>query len=400
MTETILLSGYETRLRRLYALEVRGEKYDLSGPRALHEALGCPGSRLRSVLIGGTNGKGSTATFLEACLRRAGLKTGLFTSPHLVSFRERIRINGQPISHETVVHRLDPVLEFAQTLGNSFFETTWALAADIFHQESVDIAIWEVGLGGRLDATNVLEPEVSAITSIDLDHTAILGPTLDHIAREKMGIFRTHGQNFTAATGAGLAALKQSWSGPLQFIDTDKNLPKLILSGSAQRRNASLALAMCAALGESPDGHALTEVRWPGRSEAIGNIFLDCAHNPASIGHLMDTLGSPSQMERHLIFGALRGKDVVAMSGLLVDGFESVTLVTPDSPRAIPADELRPLFNAFRRVRVVHSVARAIDHRPANGQTIICGSALLVGEARAHLMGMPFPECGIRTHCR
>ena len=159
-------STYEATLARLFELTRFGEKTSLDGPRALNSALGDPLSAYESILIGGTNGKGSTAAFLEALLRARGVRTGLFTSPHLMSFRERIRVDGQEVSAADVVELSPEILDLAEADGASFFEATWALAATVFARRGVDIAIWEVGLGGRLDATNVADPIATAIVGV------------------------------------------------------------------------------------------------------------------------------------------------------------------------------------------------------------------------------------------
>ncbi len=384
--------NYKRRLEQIFGLNRLGEKLDLSGPRALEAALNHPLRAYRSVLIGGTNGKGSTAAFLEALLRREGLRVGLFSSPHLISYCERIRVDGRPILPSTVLQLSERVLKAQRA---TFFETTWGLAALAFAEAEVDIAIWEVGLGGRLDASNVCEPEVSGVVSLGLDHTAILGNTLAEIAKEKAGIFRTGRPALTSCEGEALEALKSCFP-EVQAISFEEPLPPLSLPGAHQIRNAQLALAMARALGLKPDPEALSEARWPGRLERFGEIILDCAHNPTAAEALagwLEEQGEPI----HLIFGAMRGKDVAGLLAPLLERAESVAFVTPDYPRRLKAEELLPLYPW---ASLPGSVAQALRERPKGRLSLVTGSCFLVGEARALILGRRFPECGIRTEAR
>ncbi len=389
--------AYRAALESLYGLARFGEKLDLEGPRALAAALGDPLAGYRSVVIGGTNGKGSTSAFTEALLRGAGLRVGLFTSPHLISFCERVRVDGVQIEPATVGRLAPRVLAAVDDV--SFFEATWGLAALAFAEARVDVAIWEVGLGGRLDATNACEPEVSAVVSVDFDHMAVLGDTLGAIAREKAGIFRSGRPALTTAEGAGLRALRAAWPGVIE-VPVRADLPALPLAGAHQRRNASLACAVADALGVATATAALAAVRWPGRVEVFGDVVIDCAHNPhgaAALCAWLDAREAPVPV--HLIFGAMADKDVTGMAPLLAARAATVTLVTPTYPRRRPATELVPLF-AGRPTRVVSTVAEALDTRPADGLTLVAGSCFLAGEARAHLNGVPFPELGLLTLAR
>jgi len=384
-------------LARLFELTRFGEKTSLDGPRALNSALGDPLSAYESILIGGTNGKGSTAAFLEALLRARGVRTGLFTSPHLMSFRERIRVDGQEVSAADVVELSPEILDLAEADGASFFEATWALAATVFARRGVDIAIWEVGLGGRLDATNVADPIASAVVSVGLDHTHILGDTHEEVAAEKAAIFRVGRPALTAATGQGLAALRAVGPAHLEQVFPHPHLPSLPLPGAHQARNASLALALASAVGRPVSPDALTQVRWPGRGERIEDVLFDCAHNDPAMAALAKWVRSADLGPIHLIFGAMTGKDVAAMARHLRPLVDSVALVTPDYPRRIEAAALSEYFPG---ARVMGPVATALDERPRDRLSLVCGSCFLVGEARAHLLGIPFPEGGLRTTAR
>jgi len=390
-------SNYGATLARLFELTRFGEKTSLDGPRALNAALGDPLAAYDSVLIGGTNGKGSTAAFLEAALRAQGVRTGLFTSPHLMSFRERIRVDGQEVSSADVAAWAPEILDLAEADGASFFEAAWALAATVFARRGVEVAIWEVGLGGRLDATNVADPVASAVVSVGLDHTHILGDTHLAVAAEKAAIFRSGRPALTAATGEGLDALRAVGPAHLEVVEPRPGLSTLPLPGAHQRRNASLALALAEALGRPAPPDALNATRWPGRGERIGDVVLDCAHNEPAMAALVDWLREAELGPIHLVFGAMMGKDVGAMARHLAPVADSVVLVTPDYPRRVDAAALAAHFPG---ATVAGPVYAALDARPVDRITLVCGSCFLVGEARAHLLGVPFPECGLRTTAR
>ncbi|MEZ4467533.1 MAG: cyanophycin synthetase [bacterium] len=392
---------YLLALSQLYGLARFGEKLDLSTPRALQAALGWPVRFPRAVLVGGTNGKGSTCAFLEAVLRRAGVRTGLFTSPHLVSFRERIRVDGEDIDEQTMYEAAFRVLGVAGEAGlePSFFEVAHAMASVIFAEAGVDVAIWEVGLGGRLDATNVCHPEASAVVTVDLDHQDVLGHTLAEIAREKAAIFRPGRPALTAASGAALAALRAATPGQLAVVQPSDDLPDLPLPGAHQRHNAALALALASCLGVEPDPDALQDVRWPGRAERIGNVILDCAHNPAGAAALADFIRDRVRGPIHLVFGAMAGKDVAGVIALLEPLVSSVAVVTPQYPRRLEASALVPLFTQVPAWDA-GTVEDALSALPADRLTLVTGSCFLVGEARALMMGQEFPEGGLLTMAR
>lgn len=398
------MASYRETLDRLYSLVRFGEKYDLTAPRALDARLGHPLGAYRSVIIGGTNGKGSTSAFLDATLRARGVRTGLYTSPHLVSFRERIRIDGEDVSEAEVIAAAGPVLDAADAIGASFFEATWALAACIFARSGVELVIWEVGLGGRLDSTNACEPEASAVVTVGLDHMNVLGHTVPAIAAEKAAIFRPGRPALTTAAPDALPTLRAA-APQLVVVDERPDLPPLPLPGAHQRRNASLALALADAIGHPGPATDLLGVRWPGRAERIGDVIIDCAHNPHGATALAAWLGSASldkasHAPLHLIFGAMADKAVAEVAAILAPKAATITLVTPDYRRRLPAEEAMPFFATHAAVEVVPSVAAALDQRPRDRFTLVAGSCFLAGEARAHLLGLEYPECGIRTIAR
>ena len=380
--------------------------------------MGHPVGRLRSVLIGGTNGKGSTAALTEALLRGAGLRTGLFTSPHLVTFRERIRIDGDLVSESAVVDLFDRVIAAGERAGyrSSFFETAWAMAALAFCDAGVDVVVWEVGLGGRLDATNICDPEVSAVVTIDFDHIGVLGPTLADIAREKAAIFRPERPCLTAAQGEGLDALLQAVEGrpgigPLRHLDRDFGpasgafLAACPLPGAHQHRNVSLAHEIVRSMGIVSPAEAIGAVGWPGRAQrfegadGLGPVIVDCAHNPQAAHALATWVRSAMAPPVHLIFGATHGKDIAGVASHLAPLAQSTELVTMAFRRGLSAEMLRPAFDGSP-VTVGTTLGQALQRRPHHATTLVAGSCFLAGEAVAALTGQAFPERGIFTTAR
>lgn len=356
---------------------------DLSTPRALNAGLGRPLDAYRSVLVAGTNGKGSTCACLEALLVRAGVRVGVFTSPHLVSFRERIRVDGEDVSEAEVVDAAAAVLGVGET--PSFFEAAWAMAAWVFRARGVEVAVWEVGLGGRLDATNVCDPRASAVVSVGLDHQHVLGETLEAIAAEKVAVFRAGRPAFTADTTGTVRALAPDVREVAAFEGA------LGLAGAHQRRNAGVAVELARALGVTVDPAALADVRWPGRCERIGDVVLDCAHNADAVDALLATLEAPLDV----VFGATEGKDVGAMAARLEPWARSVTVVTPRYPRGLAAEDVA---RSFADAAVGAGVAEVLAAR--TGPLLVTGSCFLVGEARAALTGAAWPERGLFTRAR
>ena len=389
---------YHDFLKRLYGLTRFGEKFDLSGPRELQRFLGWPLQDYPSILIGGTNGKGSTCKFLEHGLRALGLRTGLFTSPHLNFFSERIQVDGQPVSDDWLANEGLRLIDWAEANGVSFFEAAWGLASCAFREMNADVVIWEVGLGGRLDATNVAAPVASAITNIALDHTQVLGDTLEAIAREKSAIFRPDKPALTAAHGAGLRALQTVIEQHVTVVDPLPSDVELSLSGMHQRRNAALALEVGRALGHPLEAEHLSGTCWPGRCEQIESFLLDVAHNPAALETLSEWVRANRGSDVNVIFGAMQDKDLRQMAHLIESFADTITLVTPDYPRRIAADQLATYFS--QPVQICDSVADAIDGCRDRLATVVCGSSFLVAEARAHLLGIEYPEFGIRTTAR
>jgi dihydrofolate synthase/folylpolyglutamate synthase len=443
--------SYQTAVERMFALghelaQTPSHKFDLAHMRVLLAALDRPERRFPSVLIAGTNGKGSTAATLASILRASGVRMGLYTSPHLVRINERIRVNGREISDDDFAFLQGEVDRVAEKLVEraelpwhpSFFEMMTAIAFEHFAREKVELAVLEVGMGGRLDATNVVEPRVSVITDISLDHQKFLGETVGEIAREKVGILRPGGVavvlpqqpeandvigNTILELGARavnavpyvppvspgstqylVPSAEQGKSGfvyryPLQVLG-EQILVETSLVGRHQLRNVALAIA--AAVELSQQGFAgiiartiergIRETRWPGRFQVIAaragwpEIVIDVAHNPAGAWALRSALSERYEDRRLIfVFGAMRDKAISEMAEILFPLAERVIATRPENPRSASPEEIQ---QAARRtgveIEAVEDVALAVERArtlaSADVVMVITGSIYLVGE--------------------
>lgn len=366
--------------------------------------VGNPQTMFATVHVGGTNGKGSVATMIADALRVAGWRVGLYTSPHLVHVRERIVVDGCAIRDDAFLawaNQLHPVIE---STGASFFEATTAIALADFAARGVEIAVIEVGLGGRLDATNVIDPLVAIVTSVSLEHQDYLGDTVESIAREKAGIakrgvpFIIGEQDPAVATLLGTEAAARGAVVTTVPPDVTYEAP-LALVGSHQRRNAAVAAAGVEAIPKKwrPDGTALREGfarAWlPGRFDRRGRWIFDVAHNPAGTRTLVSTLereavGRPL----HVVFGALRDKDGPAMASALAAVADRVWITVPP---AAPVERI-PDPSAWKADRgnvvVAPDFGMALDAASIGaGSVLVTGSFYTVGAALARLPGFtPF----------
>jgi dihydrofolate synthase/folylpolyglutamate synthase len=448
-----LFASYETAVSRMYALgheltQMPSQKFDLAHMRALLEALNRPERTFPAVLIAGTNGKGSTSATLASILRASGLRTGLYTSPHLVRINERIRIDGDEIGDDDFAALHDVVDRTAERLVGegelpwhpSFFEMLTAIAFEYFAQNKIEIAVLEVGMGGRLDATNVIEPRVSVITDIALDHQKFLGNTVSEIAREKAGIIRSGGVVVTlpqqpqandvigntilelGAQGVSAVPYVPPVSpGSVDYVArTSKNcaqdarpvsryplqvmgkqiLIETPLIGRHQLRNVALAIAAAEVL--SHQGFPITaetiergarDTSWPGRFQVVRaqngapEYVFDVAHNPAGAWALRSTL-SACYEDRPLtfVFGAMRDKAISEMAEILFPLAERVIATRSDNPRSATPDEIR---EAAARIAtdiedaadVPAALDRARSLAGSEGVVVITGSIYIVGEA-------------------
>ncbi len=409
------MANYQTAVAQMYALghelaQTPSHKFDLAHVRVLLAALGHPENSFPSVLVAGTNGKGSTAATLASILRASGLKTGLYTSPHLVRINERIRLNGKPIDDDDFAMLHDVVDRTAERLVGegdlpwhpSFFETLTAMAFEYFARSRPDMVVLEVGMGGRLDATNVVEPRLSIITDISLDHQKYLGETVGEIAREKAGIIRPGGIVVTlpqlpeandvignAILNAGARAVNAvpyvppvspgsdtyisgQWSVvsgqwqryPLEVMG-ERILIESPLVGRHQLRNLALAVAAAEELHNqgivqiTPEtiARGIRETQWPGRFQVLPaagdnpEYVLDVAHNPAGAWALRSTLSAAYPDPRNddlgngreitMVFGVMRDKAMAEITEILFPIARHVILTRANNPRSASPNEIR-----------------------------------------------------------
>ncbi len=415
--------------------------------RGLLAALGDPQLRFPAVLVAGSNGKGSTSALLAAMAAAAGYRTGLYTSPHLEVVEERLRVNGRAVGAELLGELLAEVVSRAereQGHAPTYFEAVTAAAFAWFAAEAVDLAVVEVGMGGRLDATNLCDPLLSLITSISLEHREHLGDTVAEIAREKAGILRPGRPALSwvqdpaaaaairavaARTGALLHAAEaevaieeggeSGWDGQEVTLVTPAGRQRLWirLPGSHQRRNLGLAVraaellvdAGFSALGPGAVAAGAAACRWPGRAEVVQlpgggrRVLLDAAHNPEGAAVLAALLAAASAAPGSgvdLVFGVLGDKDAGEMLDLLLPWVRRLVLTTAPSPRARPVEELQALVAGRNRgpveILIEADPADALERAVGlGGETVVvCGSLFLVGELRRRLrerFGVPPP---------
>jgi len=378
----------------LYGTQSRGIKLGLDAIHALTDALGNPHQSLRFIHVAGTNGKGSVCAMLESISRAAGLATGLFTSPHLVRFNERIQVNREPIPDEAVLQGVNRIRTAIREhgLNPSFFEITTALAFLYFLESKVDVVLLETGLGGRLDATNIVTPSVSVLTSIDLDHQLILGNSLAEIAREKAGIIKPEVPVVSVPQVAEVRKVFESVAHGLgtqvRYAEFPSPQFRVALAGSHQQVNAAVAVEALhqANLPVYPQAVAtgLATVFWPGRFQHVeSNLVLDGAHNPAASWHLVQTW-----KEYHrgttptVIFGGLKDKNLSQMIEALSQVAARFFLVPVQNDRsALPSDLQTP--DHLPRT-VYPDVKSAIaEARTLRDPILVTGSLYLVGEALA-----------------
>jgi dihydrofolate synthase / folylpolyglutamate synthase len=431
---------YDRAVQHLLALGHElgsNRKFDLDHMRVLAEALGNPQRRFASVLIAGTNGKGSTAATLASILQTAGHRTGLYTSPHLQRINERIRVNSEQISDPELAEIHGRVENIAADLVShgklphppSFFEMVTAMAFEYFASAGVEIAVLEVGMGGRLDATNIVDPCISVITDIALDHQQFLGNTIGEIAKEKAGIIRPKGtvvmlpQHPEANDVLGNIAMERqaraisaveyvpdvspagnSRDGvdrtyALQVLGQEITVDSPLI-GRHQLRNTALAIAAAAEVnncgfkvtaGDIERG--IRNTRWPGRLQIIPGsprLLLDVAHNPAGAWALRSGLLTYFEdVPLTILFGAMRDKAITEMTQILFPLADRVIATQPDNPRAAtPADiaELAASTSAeiVREPDIAKALQRARATTPPNGLVVVTGSIYLVGA----VMGM------------
>jgi dihydrofolate synthase/folylpolyglutamate synthase len=438
--------SYETAVAQMYALghelaQTPPHKFDLAHMRLLLAALGHPENRFPTVLVAGTNGKGSTAATLASILQASGLKTGLYTSPHLIRINERICLNGEPIPDDDFALLHDVVDRTAERLVGegdlpwhpSFFETLTAMAFEYFARNHPDMVVLEVGMGGRLDATNVVEPRLSIITDIALDHQKYLGSTVAEIAREKAGIIRPGGVVVTLAQlpeandvignailNAGARAVNAVpyvplSSGPwqpyaLQLIGETIQVESPLV-GRHQLRNVALAIAAAEELHNqgmariTPEtiAQGIRQTHWPGRFQVVPatgdnpEYVLDVAHNPAGAWALRSTLSaayrdSENGRDITMVFGVMRDKAMREITEILFPIAQHVIVTHANNPRSASPDAIRQAaarvaagIDIVEAENVASALNRARNVAGPGGLVVVTGSIYLVGEAMQEL---------------
>ncbi|MGE0638813.1 MAG: folylpolyglutamate synthase/dihydrofolate synthase family protein [Thermoanaerobaculia bacterium] len=414
----------------LRGLEQFGIRLGLENLAGLLDEIGRPDEGMPAVLVAGTNGKGSTATLVAAIAGAAGYRVGLYTSPHLEEVEERIRVDFARIAPDRLADHLEEVLAAAARRDApppTYFEAVTVAAFLEFRRAGVDLAVLEVGMGGRLDATNIVAPVLSVISSVALDHREFLGDTLDAIAREKAGIMRpdvpvvlspqvpeAERALVEEATRIGAALVpvgprlrklelrSQGLAGIELDLSTDGRTYTLTCPLAGEHQAANVATALVAAeelarlgwdqIDEAAISEGIAQARWPGRLEPValpdgqGTVLLDAAHNPTGCEALARFVASLGRSYR-LLFGALADKEIEGMLPLLAAGADAVVLTRPPSPRAAEPADLARLVAPGLPVRIETEVERALD-LALDGYPellVVCGSIFLVGEVRASL---------------
>lgn len=417
---------YQETLSHIYALGRFGIKPGLERVAKLLDTLGNPQHSFTTVHVVGTNGKGSTASFLSSIVSAAGYRTGLFTSPHLISFTERIRINGDEIDEDAVTRMAEKVMAAAPE-GATFFEIVTALAVLYFAEQGVDLAIFEAGMGGRSDATSALNGILTVIASISLDHTDYLGSSIAEIAAEKAGVGKAGSPMVSARQfpeaerviarraeeiGSSLYLcgrdFEASWQdGKLNYRGLNLAIDGLRsgLPGLYQKENAALALAAAELL--SGAGFPVTQealragmeqARWPGRMELFPGpprLILDGAHNPAGAAALAESLGAVPRRRLLMVVGVMGDKELSGILSPLLPLADAVFAVAPAIERALsPADLASYCVNAGANAEAAGSVEQGIAKATAaagpDDLIVVCGSLFTVGEARSLMLSRRF----------
>ncbi|MGI8583635.1 MAG: bifunctional folylpolyglutamate synthase/dihydrofolate synthase [Chitinophagaceae bacterium] len=430
MTYQQTLNYLITKLPLFSKIGAAAYKKDITNTVLLCKAAGNPQNKIKTIHVAGTNGKGSVSHMLAAIFQQSGYKTGLYTSPHLKNFRERIKVNGEMISEDFIVSFVEKIKSFSEQINPSFFELTVVMALQYFEEEKVDLAIIETGLGGRLDSTNVITPELSIITNIGYDHMNILGDTLEKIAFEKAGIIKPNvpvviGESLPATKSIFLEKSKQS-NAPIVFAEDKFNITNSVLqnnelevevceinpdsyrdqkeiivldlNGIYQQKNLLTVLAAVDELKRQGFNlekenvkSALVSVKSTtglhGRWDVIQQhpmIALDVAHNEDGIKQLLDQVTLYNYKTLHIIFGIVKDKDPDKILSLLPEN-ATYYFTKAQIPRALPEDELAEKAKAYnlfgeKYAEVNEALKAATAKASKKDLIIVCGSVFVVGE--------------------
>lgn len=421
-------------LERLFARQTFGIKLGLESTLALLDSVGAPHRSLRVIHVAGTNGKGSVCAMIASILTESGVRVGLYSSPHLIDFRERMRIDGTPISEERLALYAAEMMPEIERIGSTFFEGTTAIAFRYFADEKVDVVVLETGMGGRLDSTNVVDPLVSVITSIGLDHTRHLGESFEEIAREKGGIIKPGRPAVVGPVRPRLRAIFEEIAAaveaPIRFVDDvvravhegttlNETIGSFIVDGREtahvaidlpgvhQIENARTALAALDAVSdvfpvdEEMMRRGFRAIRAnsgiAGRFQLVREsprVILDVAHNPDGVAVLMRTLEAavPVTVRVHAVVGAVREKDVAGVAAAIAPRVATLHAVRADNERSLPSDEIAHHARAagietIDAGSVAAGIAGAIDIAAGDDIVLIFGSFFVVGEAIETLQG-------------
>jgi len=403
--------NYPGALAWLYGLQRFGIKLGLENIQRLIAELHIDLGRARVIHVAGTNGKGSVCAMIDSILRAQQYRTGLFSSPHLVTFRERIRVNGEMISEDAVANGLTTIRDLVRDWDPhpTFFEVTTALGLKYFAEAKIDVAILETGLGGRLDATNAIQSDVSVITSIALDHQQWLGQSLREIASEKAGIIKPKIPVVSASQASDAEKVIRSRAAeceaPFELVNDSYQKTPVGLSGEYQKQNAALATSAIRSAKIDIDDlsieSGLASIDWPARFQRWNNrIVIDGAHNPAAARVLAQTWReSFGDQHASLILAILSDKDLAGICEALAPIASFVLLPKIRSERATAPDKLAKILSANTPslpYSATQSIADALDQARAKPNPILLtGSLHFAGEALAYLRGEPaaFEEC-------
>ena len=381
MTSTVT---YDSIIKHLNSMEFSGMKLGIERIREALQLFGNPENDMKIINIVGTNGKGSVAAMLSKILEKAGHKVGMFTSPHLVDVRERIQINNQMISKEDF---RDSFIEAKSKLAElTFFEIITLMAVLHFANQKVDYAVFEAGLGGKYDATNFEPSLMSVITKISLDHTHILGNTVEKIAKDKCGVIKenqpvvvTHANNTVVDMIKQVVDEKNS-----KFILAEDTTYKLSLNGQFQKENAGIAVQVAKELRicEEDIKNGLLEVKWPGRAEFISkNILLDCAHNPLGITALNKYVKTLEYDKLFIIFGVSRNKEYDQMIQLLPE-HEELIFTQSTIARRLSIDDIPDDVDCIKIRDPMEALQHAKSLAGKKDLILICGSIFLIGDIK------------------
>jgi len=375
-----MLTNYEETLEYLYGLHRLGIKPGLEPIQKACKAFNNPENSYGIIHIAGTNGKGSTAAMTASILQKAGFKVGLYTSPHLITFRERMQVDNKIIPEKEVIDIADQIKE--KNLNLTFFETITLMVYLHFQKEKVDFAILETGLGGRLDATNTTKADIAAITSIDFDHMEFLGSTIEEIAAEKAAIIKQGAKIITSVKGPAFNIIKNRAADmQAKLIQTNDYEGELSLQGDFQRQNAGIAYEIAQELNidEHIIEEALENTFWPGRCQYVTeNIIIDCAHNVAGIKALTKFVKQQEYNKLIIIFGSQENKNYKAMLKALPKP-DTLILTKARIQKAMDPATLKQDGNCIIKENPKDALKHAKTIATEKDLILITGSCYLIG---------------------